>query len=93
MDMPKIFDCDAKECAYNNDMQCHAMAINVGGKEPICDTFLKSSTKGGIKDIIGGVGACKVQSCTYNDNFECSAQGIHIKLQGGHADCSTYKPK
>jgi hypothetical protein len=71
---------------------CHAMAITVGdGVCPTCDTFLDHSQKGGVMDMTGGVGACKVSECKFNDAFECSAPGIKVTPHGGHPDCSTYQ--
>ncbi|MDR0305677.1 MAG: DUF1540 domain-containing protein [Chitinispirillales bacterium] len=92
--MTKIIDCDALQCIYNKDKLCHTLAINVGDDEPICDTFMSSSTnKGGFQDVVGGVGSCKVQDCEYNKSFECTAVGIHVTMQQGHPDCVTYKPR
>jgi hypothetical protein len=88
--MSKILDCEATNCAYNRDRKCHTPGITIGDTEPICDTFYPKDMKGGQKDIIGGVGACKVESCQYNNSLECSADGIQIKMQSSHPDCATY---
>jgi hypothetical protein len=89
--MPQVDDCTALECSYNKEGACHAMAINVGGPAPWCDTFIKASIKGGVQNLTGGVGACKVENCTYNRSLECTSQnGIHIKANGDHAVCSTF---
>jgi hypothetical protein len=89
--MPKVEDCSATECSYNADGSCHAMAINIGGSEPLCDTYYKGGKKGGITSIIGGVGACHVEKCTFNDALECSANGIHVNMAGPRALCATFK--
>ncbi|MFP4164665.1 MAG: DUF1540 domain-containing protein [Chitinispirillaceae bacterium] len=91
--IPRIFDCDATECIYNKNKQCHTPAITVGDEEPMCDTFKSSKIKGGRDEIIGGVGACKVQNCKYNESFECTAKGIHVALKKNHPDCSTFEPR
>ncbi|MFP4013361.1 MAG: DUF1540 domain-containing protein [Chitinispirillaceae bacterium] len=91
--MSKIFDCEATECIYNKNKQCHTPGITVGDEEPLCDTFKSAASKGGREEIIGGVGACKVANCKYNDSFECSAKGIHIIMKNGHADCGTFQPR
>jgi phosphoribosylformylglycinamidine (FGAM) synthase-like enzyme len=88
--VPKILDCNVTDCAYNNTNECHAAAITVGDKEPMCDTFTISSAKAGIAEAIGGVGACKVADCAYNDALECTADGIHVGTHSGHADCMTF---
>ncbi|HAJ57297.1 MAG TPA: DUF1540 domain-containing protein [Candidatus Omnitrophica bacterium] len=92
--MPSILDCNASNCAYNRDEKCHAIAITVGGGAcPLCDTSWMSPKKGGMPDVSGGVGACKVESCQFNRSLECGAEGIHIKLHASHADCGTFKKR
>ncbi|MBN1601282.1 MAG: DUF1540 domain-containing protein [Chitinispirillaceae bacterium] len=86
-----IVECDAIDCAYNKNRQCHTHAITVGDEEPCCDTFYCARHKGGIQDVIGGVGACKVEDCVYNKSLECTAKSIHIVMNMGHPDCGTYK--
>jgi len=93
MKMSKITACDVTECSYNQQNQCHALAITVGGPEvcACCDTFLHAAKKGGVPDNIGSVGACKVETCSFNSSFECGAPSIKVGLHHGHADCSTFK--
>lgn len=91
MSMPKILSCSVQECAYNNNNQCHTLAITVGSGHPSCDTFFKAQTKGGSEDMIGGVGACREQDCRFNKALECSAQGISVAPHSGHGDCRTFK--
>ncbi len=88
--MPRVDDCSALECSYNIEGACHAMAINIGGPAPWCDTFIKAKEKGGAQNIIGGVGACKVSECMHNESLECMAKSIHVNADGSHAVCSTY---
>lgn len=93
MEMPTIMDCDATECAYNADNTCHATAITIGAEaDHRCDTFCRSSSKGGDLQIIGGVGACKVSACGHNQNLECAAPGIRVGHSGGEIDCLTFSP-
>ena len=91
--MPQVQACEATECLYNHDGKCHTFGITVGGDEPCCDTFMQGSQKGGMQDIIAGVGACHVSSCAFNSDFECSANAISVAMKSGHADCATYKPR
>ncbi len=88
--MPMIITCKSSECAYNMDMKCHALAITVGASAPICDTFVKRTTKGGDRDANGGVGACKVEQCKYNMALECSAESINVDMRSGQAECATF---
>ena len=90
MKMPTIFDCNMKECAYNAEKNCHAMAITIGSASQICDTFMKRAQKGGVMDMVGSVGACKVEGCKFNDSLECMAEGIHIGMHADHAECDTF---
>ncbi len=91
MKMPNILDCSVQECSYNTNKACHAMAITVGDTNcAMCDTYFKSSSKGGAQDINGSVGACKENDCKFNNSLECQAPGIHVSSHMGHADCSTF---
>lgn len=95
MKMPKISACGVTDCSYNRQRQCHALAITVGGPEvcACCDTYLHAETKGGVADMTGSVGACKVEECSFNKSFECAAPDIKVGLHEGHADCKTFKPR
>jgi hypothetical protein len=92
MTMPKILDCDATACSYNKNKECHAMAITVGSPAAcaFCDTFFKSEARGGVSDMTGGVGACRMSNCKFNTSLECSARGIHVALHSDHAECTTF---
>lgn len=95
-EMAKILGCDVMDCSYNKHNACHTMAITVGGAAdacPMCDTYVHSSLKGGILDMQGGVGACKVEGCTFNDALECSAGSIKVGKHNGHPDCKTFAPR
>jgi len=91
MEMPKVKKCEVNDCAYNQDNNCHTAAITVGDSaSPRCDTFCKSSMKGGKADVVAGVGACKVSSCKYNNNLECGAPGISVGYKKKEPDCLTF---
>lgn len=91
MEMPKILGCDAMECAYNKDQQCHALAITVGdGSKARCDTFWSGSPQGGDLNVIGGVGACRATGCRFNERLECTATGIQVGHASGEVDCLTF---
>lgn len=93
-EMPKVLECMMEDCAYNIQKQCHAMAITVGeGMCPLCDTAIKAVNKGGVRDITGAVGACKVVNCQFNDSLECGASGIRVTLHERHAECGTFKAR
>jgi hypothetical protein len=88
--MPVVSECVIAECAYNSNMACHAIAITIGdGERPMCDTFFKSSKRGGIKDT-AGVGACKVSVCRHNSDFECGATSIRIGNEANSGKCLTF---
>lgn len=92
--LPVINECEATDCVYNDNRNCHAQAITVGDRtHPMCDTYLRADEKGGIQGITGGVGACKVDSCIYNRSFECVApQGINVGRNGSDVVCTTFAP-
>ncbi len=93
MEMSKVLACSVKECSFNREKECHALAINVGGgSHPACDTFIPMGSKSGANESIAGIGACKVNSCKYNMSLECSAPGITVGHHEKHADCKTFIP-
>jgi len=67
----EIIACEIGKCAFNVEGKCHTLAINVGDKEPRCDTFLSAIKKGGKPDLTACVGACTIARCRFNDSFEC----------------------
>ncbi len=83
--------CLETSCVFNTDEKCHTMAINVGGPEPLCDTFMTGSMKGGDQDMLAKVGTCKVAQCRYNNAYECEAVNISIVDKDGKPVCGTYK--
>ena len=94
--MSQITACDQTDCSYNKHNACHTMAITVGGPEEecaTCDTYLQETQRGGVDDLTGGVGACKVDECKFNASFECNAQSIKVAPHEGHPDCMTFQSK
>jgi hypothetical protein len=95
-EMVKIVSCDVTDCSYNKHNACHTLAITVGGPSdpcPSCDTYMHSNQKGGILDMQGGIGACKVEKCSFNNALECSAPSVKVAAHQSHPDCMTYKPR
>ncbi len=86
----EITACEIGKCAFNVEGKCHTWGINVGDKEPRCDTFLSATKKGGKPDLMARVGACKIARCRFNDSFECTSAGISVKLLQGRAMCGTF---
>ncbi len=94
MNMPKVTQCSAEQCAYNTGEICHALAITVGDTtHPMCDTFCPSSMQGGDVSSTAGVGACKTSECLYNVSLECQAPSIQVGCVGEEVDCLTYDAK
>jgi hypothetical protein len=91
MEMPKVSECRANECAYNKDGMCHALAITIGdGFRPQCDTFCLSPVEGGDPACTGCVGACKVADCVHNTSLECQAPDVCVGYNEGGVDCLTF---
>ncbi len=91
--MPKILECDAEHCAYNADNMCHALAINVGGSEAVCNAFVHASPKCPQKDAAGAVGACSKKDCGWNDCLSCTAPSIDVRWKDNRALCDTFVPR
>lgn len=91
--MPVVNSCTAENCAYNQDQECHALAITVGDPaHPQCDTFTTVMTRGGDPSAVGHVGACKMSDCRHNVDLECQAPGITMGYKQDIVDCLTYEP-
>jgi hypothetical protein len=88
-----IWDCQAKECSFNHNGKCRTVGINVGGPEPLCDTYVNFDSKGGILNTMAKVGACKVQSCAQNRVLECWGEGIQVILHNHQALCGSYRSR
>jgi hypothetical protein len=93
MEMAKVSECNVAMCAYNQGHKCHAMAINVGGPGPLCDTFTKAREKCAAQDVAGAVGACKVANCWFNSCLECAARDVNVKWRDSKAQCATFREK
>lgn len=92
--MPVINQCSVESCAYNQEKNCHAMAITIGDPQHAhCDTFLSASSRGGAPSITGKVGACKMSDCRHNVDFECQAPAITVGQRIDEADCLTYETR
>jgi hypothetical protein len=90
---PAITNCEAGKCIYNHSGQCRTMAINVGGPEPLCDTYSAIGKKGGYNDLVAKVGACKVDTCIHNKLLECIAAGVDVVNVGNRPECATYQER
>ena len=94
MQMPKITECQVKQCAYNNNSQCHALAVTVGGGlDHVCDTFFEYSGQGGDPNTTGSVGACRCTNCSNNQSLECQASEISVGWKGTDPNCLAFRPK
>ena len=89
-EMPTVQSCAATTCSYNQDSNCHAGAITVGGQS--CGTFVEISFRGGF-DRDGLVGACHRSECRFNDKLECTAPSVEIGQGADVADCLTYEAR
>ena len=92
MKMPVVNECAVDACAYNLDGACHALAITVGNgpQAAHCDTYFRTSARGGDPSHAGHVGACKMSGCLHNVDLECQAPGISVGFVQDGADCLTY---
>jgi hypothetical protein len=88
--MPGVTACTIGECTYNVSSTCRAIAITIGvGKQPQCDTFFNSLTRGGLMEN-AGVGACRISACRHNREFECGAADIKVGDINSQGTCLTF---
>lgn len=88
-----ISNCNASKCIYNYSGKCCTLAINVGGPEPLCDTYFFNGKKGGFEDLTAIVGACKVDTCIHNRFYECMADNVEILSGQDLVECSTFRAR
>ncbi len=92
--MPFIIGCDAEDCSYNKNKECHALAITIGVSGlPQCDTYARLKEKGGAAESFGTVGACREELCMFNDSLECSSAAILMRLRNGRPSCIAFSSK
>ncbi len=89
MDMTPILACNMSTCAYNMNYVCHTPGINVGPHAE-CNTYIHASSKGGLQEVEGGIGACLASDCKFNERLECQASNISVANHERHADCETF---
>ena len=85
-----VTDCRALNCFYNRSGSCKTIGINVGGPEPLCDTYINTGSKGGIFNKRAHVGACKVETCLHNEALECMAEEIRVIFRDDRALCGSF---
>ena len=85
-EMSVIATCNASNCTFNAGGKCHTLGISVGHHAE-CKTFVQSGTRGGFKEVTGGVGACSASECKFNDVLQCTADDIDVNTHDLHADC------
>ncbi|WP_054740041.1 DUF1540 domain-containing protein [Cellulosilyticum ruminicola] len=106
--MPRI-NCSVENCSYNQQKDCCANIVNIGGKgaqdkcDTCCGTFLNrlgysnlaqyTENRGDIDAIL-----CRVDTCEYHANEHCTLNQIQV---GGaeevdiytETDCLSFKKK
>lgn len=92
LELPQVAQCTVTQCGYHQN-GCHAAAITIGGESAQCATFIDTTTKGGVEDELGRVGACQRVDCRHNDDLECHAPAIRVAAGQSVADCQTYEPR
>ncbi len=90
MEMTQIQACNMSACAYNMNDVCHTPGINVGPHAE-CSTYTHGSSRGGFREINGGIGACLASNCKFNNQLECNASNIDVTIHDRHADCETFQ--
>jgi hypothetical protein len=88
----KIKDCSVEYCSYNKEQKCHAIAVTIGGPEPLCDTYADLEEKGGAADM-AEVGACKVTRCAFNKSLECAKNEIDVGMYDNRVECISFRDR
>lgn len=92
-DLPRVSECNALGCSYNDHSHCHAAAVTIGGApgDAECATFIPLGTKGGLDKVVSHVGACQRSECVFNSSLECTASTVRVGPGAESADCLTYQ--
>jgi hypothetical protein len=90
-DNGSVLTCTVEDCSYNEELECLAPSIHVGGDHPACDTFThQQNVQKAQQESV--VKACEVAECTFNSQMHCDARGITVDHHTEHADCVTFRP-
>jgi len=86
-----VVTCSSVQCSWNEDEECFAPGIEVGGNCPVCDTYTTASVSGmGSQEAM--VSHCEMANCRLNQQKHCMASGVTVGNHAGHADCVTFRP-
>ena len=106
--MPKI-NCGVQSCSYNQNNDCNAGIIQVGGKgaqaceQTCCGTYLNSASysnlaqytcnRGDVKEIL-----CRVDTCVHYQNEQCKLERINVGCLEGvdvytETECQSFESK
>jgi hypothetical protein len=88
-----ILECKMEQCSFNSGSRCMAIAVNIGGPHPACDTFIMDEERAAERDAPVIVGACKVKNCGFNRNLLCVAKNIRVGRHEEHPDCVTFRAR
>lgn len=88
---PRVTDCTALSCAYNDHRGRHAVGITIDNADN-CATFFPVDIDGGLPSVIATVGACQRTDCVHNEHAACTASEEHIGTGTASAHCLTYEP-
>ncbi|MBL1275258.1 MAG: hypothetical protein COB30_004155 [Ectothiorhodospiraceae bacterium] len=93
LDMPRVSGCDNAECAYNNDLQCHARAVTLSsGVIALCETCHVAPRHVRNVQRIAGVGSCKNANCRHNEDYECIRDEMYVANIDGQFGCHSFSP-
>jgi hypothetical protein len=88
---PRVTECSALSCAYNDHQGCHAVGITIDEADN-CVTFFPTGVDGGLPSVIATVGACQRTDCVHNEHAVCTASEVRIGTGTDPAHCLTYQP-
>ncbi len=84
-----VLTCAATDCAYNDQLACHAPDIIIGRDYPACETYSRGPMMTGLYDPL--VALCMSTMCEFNDEYHCRARGVTLEQGAAHAACVTFR--
>jgi hypothetical protein len=75
-------------------MKCHALSIEIGNQNHVCENA-DLSQPSGSKAVEGGgeVRMCSASPCIFNESGHCAARAIHVVLESSAPLCGTFRDK
>ncbi|MFA5866391.1 MAG: DUF1540 domain-containing protein [Actinomycetota bacterium] len=70
--------CEAEVCAYNQNGNCYAVAIEIGKDGASCESFTRSVMFNVSPHFLSQVSSCRMSGCASNRLSSCTRETVAI---------------